>query len=122
MPFLTAVPPSNSNVALQMASHHSQLVHPPAPPAALARSADMIRIKEFLETYSASCIACWLLQRNPDNDHQLKECTLCDNPFTTHQLEFQKWCGLLNFPQGTCFTCACPQHVRSFPLLRRPLR
>jgi hypothetical protein len=106
-------PPPDSTIAIQIASQHARLVYPGPHLSSKPFSREICRIQSALDILAHRCIFCWVLQQDhARSDHLLKLCTFGPNIYTTHRDQWKSWRRRIQFPDGVCFGCGCPQHVR----------
>lgn len=112
-PYPSVQPPPHSHIELQLASQLSHLTFP-VRTVELPQSDDIRALKSALDVLAHSCVACWLLQRQPEHDHLLKDCCYKPNPITTEFSDWSAWYQHIVLPKGFCYGCGCPQHVRHY--------
>jgi hypothetical protein len=104
--FHATQPPPHGDVKIQLASHHSSIVYPPLH-IELPHSNDLWKIKEALDKFASSCVACWVMKADPTHNYRFQECAF----FANNEQQWLDWYQSISFPQGWCYGCGCPQHV-----------
>ena len=93
-------PPPPGHIECQLASQLSRLTSPVCT-IELPVSDDICVLKPALDILTHSCISCWLLQRQPEHNHLLKDCPCKPNPTTTIIANWSVWYQCIFFtPKG----------------------
>ena len=111
LPYGSNKRPSDAQISIQIASEHARLVNIPKPRHRLGRSTDLERVKSTMEVLGRRCILCWMKGMVDGNDHLLGVCTKGPWASAVRNGELGLWRKGLQFPDGICFGCGCPQHV-----------
>ena len=92
---------------------HSRILHPGPHVTPMPFSSEIRRIQSALDALAHRCILCWVLQKDALRpDHLLRHCSHSPNIYTSHHPQWSSWRAQVHFPEGYCFGCGLPQHVR----------